>query len=551
MNDDSALPMWTRGGASSRPYAVEIVSRPGVRAWGVVIVRVVTSDGDGKPLSVHRLRPGERLVVDIGPAGSLLVTRTSVKTLDPLSSLGHTPPNGGVGLSAQPIARGEQVTISAALSKYGDFRRAQDLDIKWTQKVLRIIRKGSFASGWTEVRQIEPDGIVEILNGMRENRQSPKYRNHTRGAWHSFCEFCVNRSWLTKNPIDAVPSIKCHATKPRYVPTWTEIMRLYYAVKDLPRKRDCGLIYLIAATTGIRNGEMRALEQRDLSFDGECYSIRVRAEVAKNGKERSCLIPDFLTPILAQRAPNPDPNAPLFLGVPKPDKFDIDLRRANIPKANDDGQTFSFHSFRYFFDQQIQERQLELREDLRGRAEAMGHLDERVTKSVYDTFSQDPMRETLRKIGPPSNPFAREKIPKSTPRTVDRRSPDRQDGDTVRLIGAPSGAPANEREVGSNPLTPIAGRVSPREPLLAPGRDQGVCVSVTSEIGSWAIVGPGFEAPHARAALAPCGRHASTTDSGIDRETISAIVEGVLCGLAASKAYHREDPYHQAPGRDA
>lgn len=446
-------------------------------------------------------------------------------------------------MTALPQAQTEGVPIQSALARYADFRRAQDFDPTWTKKVLGIVRKGAFACGWTDVRQIDADGVIEILNTMRSARRSPKYRNNTRGAWHSFCEFCVTRGWLHRNPVEAVPSVKVRATHPRRVPSWAEVVKLSKAVKDQPRKKDRWLAYLLAACTGIRHGEMRGLEERDLTFDGEVWLIRVRAEVAKNGHERTCIVPDFLTEVFAQRARDPDPNAPLLRGIPKPDKFDLDLKLANIPKANADGQTFSFHSFRHFFDQQIQSRQEELRADLRKRAEAMGHLDDRVTKSVYDDPSQDPMRETLRKIGPPTRPFfCRAKV-KNTPKPVDTFARFADSIPAVMLSPAQVGAPRGiqgRRFESSHPDS-----AGGKNPGTDPERFTHSTSGLSSQSGSWTLSGPGVGVP--------CGGESTSPSRGVpaslDPDTISAIAEGIARGL--TKAHHHEDPTRQAPGRNA
>ena len=55
-----------------------------------------------------------------------------------------------------------------------------------------------------------------------------------------------------------------------------------------------GIIYLVAASTGIRRGELRSLEWRDVVLDVAHPFIFVRKSIAKNHKDARQPLPDYV-----------------------------------------------------------------------------------------------------------------------------------------------------------------------------------------------------------------------------------------------------------------
>jgi len=112
-----------------------------------------------------------------------------------------------------------------------------------------------------------------------------------------------------------------------------------------------GVIYLVAASTGIRRGELRSLEWRDVVLDMPQPFIFVRKSIAKNHTTTKQPIPEYVARELGKFRPVEfRPNERVFRnGIPDMDTFRGDLARAGIPYIDEQGRYADFHSLRTTF----------------------------------------------------------------------------------------------------------------------------------------------------------------------------------------------------------
>jgi integrase len=104
---------------------------------------------------------------------------------------------------------------------------------------------------------------------------SPKSRRNALGILHSVFDFAIREGWAASNPVKEVEQPRIDSTDPdiRFLQV-EEVEALLRAVPD----DDLGLVervlYLTAAMTGMRQGELLALRWMDL--DWEAGRVRVR-----------------------------------------------------------------------------------------------------------------------------------------------------------------------------------------------------------------------------------------------------------------------------------
>jgi integrase len=94
--------------------------------------------------------------------------------------------------------------------------------------------------------------------------------------------FSVEELWLDANPMMGVSKPKVRTSKEIRFLSMEEVDRLAQAVPDDDLGEMESVMYRFAATTGLRQGEVRGLRWMDV--DWSAFRIRVRRSVARDGK---------------------------------------------------------------------------------------------------------------------------------------------------------------------------------------------------------------------------------------------------------------------------
>lgn len=129
--------------------------------------------------------------------------------------------------------------------------------------------------GSTPLHRIEPRDIESFIGAKRRQGRAPKSILNYLGLLHSIFEYGQRRRWVAGNPCKLVE-------KPRAEPTdadirfldQAELEALLAAAPDSVLGRVDRLMWLTAAMTGLRQGELLALRWRDI--DWLAGRIRVR-----------------------------------------------------------------------------------------------------------------------------------------------------------------------------------------------------------------------------------------------------------------------------------
>ena len=112
-----------------------------------------------------------------------------------------------------------------------------------------------------------------------------------------------------------------------------------------------GVVYLTAAFTGIRRGELVQLQWGDFHLEVPEPFVNVRASISKNHKQAGLPVTNDVVAALRQcRRPEAEPGDLVFAEImPRMEQFRKDLEAAGIQYADAKGEFADFHSLRKTF----------------------------------------------------------------------------------------------------------------------------------------------------------------------------------------------------------
>jgi integrase len=130
--------------------------------------------------------------------------------------------------------------------------------------------------GPTPVGEITREDVRGFAAALERKGLAPKSRANALGALHSLIEFALDEEWMVgENPVKRVPKPADHGADPDiHFLEVEEVEALLRAVPDDTLGRIERVMYLTAAMTGMRQGELFAL--RWLDIDWGVGRIRVR-----------------------------------------------------------------------------------------------------------------------------------------------------------------------------------------------------------------------------------------------------------------------------------
>ncbi len=137
--------------------------------------------------------------------------------------------------------------------------------------------------GPTPVGEITREDVRGFAAALERKGLAPKSRANALGTLHSLIEFAIDEGWMVgENPVKRVERPALATTDPdvRFLDS-EEVEALLRAVPDDPLGRVERVMYLTAAMTGMRQGELFGLRWRDV--DWTARRIRVRRNFVRGG----------------------------------------------------------------------------------------------------------------------------------------------------------------------------------------------------------------------------------------------------------------------------
>jgi len=225
---------------------------------------------------------------------------------------------------------------------------------------------------------LQSDKIATGLDTLAGKDLAPKTINDYRAAVFGFCRWLVEvAKLLESNPVAPVPARQRRG----------DVRKVRRALRPDEARTLLGvapkraMFYRVQMLSGLRVGELRALQWRDVDLDSDRPAIIPRAETTKSKRSDPIPLQTELADALRQMRPAfAQPTDRIFRTVPTLTTFKADLARAGIPVADDQGRTLDRHALRTTF---VTWLSSEAKADLRTAQRLARHTDPRLTLGSY------------------------------------------------------------------------------------------------------------------------------------------------------------------------
>ncbi|RKQ91916.1 integrase [Solirubrobacter pauli] len=129
--------------------------------------------------------------------------------------------------------------------------------------------------GATPIGAIAPHKVADFIATKRRDGLAPNTVKNQLNSLHALFKFAVRREWAPRNPVDFVDRPPSPSSDPdiRFLDREELEALLRAAGDDLLAPTDRAL-WLTAATTGLRQGELAALRWRDVDWNARVVRVR-------------------------------------------------------------------------------------------------------------------------------------------------------------------------------------------------------------------------------------------------------------------------------------
>lgn len=253
-------------------------------------------------------------------------------------------------------------------------------------RVLRLIAE----CGWKLPRDVSPESFQDWIS---RQTLSAKSLNEYLVSARTLLNWMEKRGRIISNPLKPLDLLSTNNEKrrPRRAFADEEFKRLL----DVAGERYAA--YLVAATTGLRWGELLAVQRQDIHLEGAEPKLVARAVTTKNGKDApQPLHPEVVVHLRAFLAIRSfEPADKVFAAIfRKRGQFKLDVEAAGVARHDAENRVADFHSLRHTFCTNLQR----LGTPQRVLMHLMRHSDRRLSDHLYTDTSLLPAAETVSKL---------------------------------------------------------------------------------------------------------------------------------------------------------
>ncbi|MCE9635767.1 MAG: site-specific integrase [Planctomycetes bacterium] len=264
------------------------------------------------------------------------------------------------------------------------------------------------ACGFRTFADIDPTRVERYLRDRRERgvgKRAPMSARTSNGYLQAIREFlgwAIRSGLIAEDPLRGLRPLNAELDRrrERRALTADELRALLAATESAPPYRAVtghkrAVLYRVAAETGLRLGELRALVVADVDLtDIDRASIRVRATNAKNRREARLPLRAGTAAAVRDYIGKALPMArvfELYRWWPAATVIRDYLALAGIAYRDDAGRVVDFHSLRVTFATNLARSRVPLQLAQR----LMRHSDPRLTSSIYTVLNSDDEREAV------------------------------------------------------------------------------------------------------------------------------------------------------------
>jgi integrase len=231
---------------------------------------------------------------------------------------------------------------------------------------------------------------------------------------NAFCNWCIQRDYLSENPLKKLGKINIEPKSFRRALTQDELQKIFNVI--VANKNEFGYwqpLLPMACCSGLRSGALKALTID--SLDIERYELKLKAKDSKNRKDGTKEVSEELVRILIENfnsgipqalykkyytkinsSQQPPKNPLLYIPSHPARELDKVLKLAGVPKNTREGKV-DFHALRVAYATFIGEAGASLKE----AQTALDHSDPRITNNIYLKTRDDRMHTLAEKVSTP------------------------------------------------------------------------------------------------------------------------------------------------------
>ena len=183
--------------------------------------------------------------------------------------------------------------IEQHIADFEKHQKSKNNSPTYVGELVKKIKRFVTRCRWRNLSQIKEDDVENFLHDLREkDGLSIETSNHYLRAIKIFVHWLVSRHRLLRNPLVAIKTLNSRTDKrhARRALSDAELARLIDVAEAGPPS--CGLtgpdraiLYMLAAYTGFRKGELGSLTLRCFQLEEEPYTVTVRAAYSKRRRE--------------------------------------------------------------------------------------------------------------------------------------------------------------------------------------------------------------------------------------------------------------------------
>ncbi len=249
-----------------------------------------------------------------------------------------------------PAEEEMQKPIKEHLDAYEKHLKTKSVSKSHASGVRGKLRRIVDACRWKNVAQIKRTEVEAFLSDLRElHGVGIQTVNHYLQVVKSFLNWLTINEMLIRNPLLGMAKLNARLDRrhDRRALSEEEFSLLIRAAETGPPSwgligPDRAMLYVLAAWTGFRKGELGSLTLRNFKLDGEIKTVTIEASYSKRRREDTQILhPDlveYLQDWLTQRNPKPDEIL-----------FPISARTCKVERATSKMIKFDIESARAFW----------------------------------------------------------------------------------------------------------------------------------------------------------------------------------------------------------
>jgi integrase len=275
-----------------------------------------------------------------------------------------------------------QVPIEGLVGDYLGYLKLKgdgERHIADTRRILPIVLKSCGFDTLARFNASALDGYLTRMTRPDGSPPSARTKNTHRQAVMGFSNWCVEKAKIQFNPLERSTKAVGETVIERRALPEAQLRTLFEVARERPLRekmlvrtgenkgklvgvvktetrdkldrqgRMRALLYRTAFYTGLRRGELRAMQVKHVILDGDDARVMLPGTLTKNGRPaklplRSDLASDLRAWIRDEHLTSNDPIFPVGRDVAK--HLKRDLRAAGIPLVDENGRIFDFHAFR-------------------------------------------------------------------------------------------------------------------------------------------------------------------------------------------------------------